>query len=179
MTGNQAVTVYSRGSKWLHWLVAIGVIALLPLSFFLDDVPLRYQGLAYLIHKSIGLSILALMCARLFWIAHTGKPELPSDVPVFERHLSKFVQYSLYFFLLAQPLCGWIMSIAANRTPIFWDLFPLPFYGIPVSKPLAHFLEKTHTIMAWILIALIVLHLLGALKHYVIDKDKILNRMLS
>ena len=175
---NTKVTSYSKGSKWLHWLVSVPVILMLAFSFFLEDVPERYQPMAYMIHKSLGLSILFLMLARIYWIVHTGKPALPLTVEKWERVLSTLVQHSLYFFLFAQTICGWIMSVANNRIPTFFGLFEMPLYGIPVSKPLAHFLENIHTKMAWILIALIVLHVAGAMKHYLFDKDNVMKRML-
>lgn len=175
---NLIMTSYSKGSKWLHWLVSIPVIFMLSFSFFLGDIPKEYQPTAYMIHKSVGLTILFLMLARLFWIVHTGKPALPKSVAKWERVLSVLTQYSLYFFLFMQTFCGWIMSVANNRTPTFFGLFEVPFYGIPISKPLAHTLENIHTINAWILLALITLHLAGALKHLFIDKDKVFNRML-
>ena len=174
---NLTVTSYSKGSIWLHWLVSVPVILMLSFSFFLEDIPEHYQPFAYMIHKSVGLTILFLMLARLFWIVHTGKPKLPASVSKWEKWLSSFVQYSLYFFLFAQTFCGWIMSVANNRTPTFFGLFEMPFYRIPVSKTLGHTLEDAHTIIAWILIALITLHVAGALKLF-IDKDTVINRML-
>ena len=176
---NVVVDTYSKGSKWLHWIVAIIVMSMLLFSFFLDDVPEQYQSTAYMIHKSIGLTILLLMCVRLFWINHTGKPELPFSVPRWERLLARVVQAALYVFLFAQPLIGWVMSVSAGRTPVFFGLFQVPLLGIPVNKYLSDTMAEAHEIIAWILIALIALHVAGALKHYFINKDRLLHRMLS
>ena len=170
-------TRYSAGSKLFHWLIAIIVISMLSFSFFLDDIPEQYQSLAYMIHKSIGLTILCLMIMRLVWIHHAGKPALPKSVPMWQRFVARTVQYSLYIFLLAMPMTGWIMSVAANRTPTFFGLFNVPLPIAP-DEALAKFMNQTHTIIAWILIALIVLHIAGALKHYFIDKDHVLQSML-
>lgn len=174
-----AVDSYSKGSKWLHWMVAIIVMAMLSFSFFLGDVPDQYQPTAYMIHKSLGLTVLFLMCARLFWIVHTGRPELPFTVPMWERVLTRVVQTSMYILLFAMPVVGWVMSVAAGRTPIYFGLFDVPLPGIPIDKQLSHTMANTHEIIAWILIVLISLHILGALKHYFINKDRILHRMLG
>jgi cytochrome b561 len=176
---NTLVESYSTGSKSLHWIVAILVLLMLSGSFFLDDLPEQYQATAYFIHKSTGLMILFLMLARLFWIVHTGKPELPFSVSRWERIFSNVVQVSFYVLLIAMPIIGWMGSVAANRVPSFFGLFDMPLYGIPVSKPLSHYLFKAHTVIAYILIALATLHICGALKHHFIDRDKILRRMLS
>ncbi len=174
-----SVYSYSRGSKELHWIVAIIVLLMLSFSFFLDDLPDQYQSTAYLIHKSLGLTVLFLMCARLFWIVHTGKPALPYSVPYWERALSHVVHVFLYVLLIAMPFSGWIMSVAADRVPSFFGLLRMPLYGIPVNKTLSSFMSTTHKTIAWMLIVLIALHIAGALKHYFINKDKILHRMLT
>lgn len=173
------VDSYSTGSKWLHWIVAVLVLMMLSFGFFLDDVPESYQGTAYMIHKSIGLTIFFLMLARLFWIVHSGKPELPFAVPRWERIFSQFVQVSMYVCLFAMPLAGWVMSIAKDRVPIFFGLFAMPIYGIPVDKALGQWMATAHGTIAYILIVLITLHIAGALKHHFIDKDKVMRRMLS
>ncbi len=175
----KVVDRYSTGSKWLHWIVALIIIILLPISFFLSDFPKEMQPLAYMIHKSLGLTVLVLMLLRLLWIVHTGRPELPFSVPRWEKILSLIVQNSLYVFLILMPLSGWIMSISADRTPVYFGLFEVPLFGIPVDKSLSELFAKIHEIIAYILATLVTLHLLGALKHDLIDKDKIMHRMLG
>lgn len=170
---------YSAGSKWLHWIVAVLVLMMLSFGFFLKDVPEQFQSTAYMMHKSIGLTIFFLMALRLFWIVYTGKPELPFSIPRWEKMLSHFVQVSMYVFLFAMPLAGWVMSVAKDRVPSFFGLFPMPLYGVPVSDELAEWMAEAHEIIAYILIGLIVLHVAGALKHQFINKDKVMRRMLS
>lgn len=170
---------YSIGSKWLHWLVAVIVMTMLSFSFFLDDIPERYQAFAYMIHKSFGLTVLLLMVLRLIWIIHSGKPPLPNSIPKWEKKLSHIVQHSFYVFLILMPISGWVMSVAAGRAPVFFTLFKLSIPGVPLSKPLAHFLGDVHEIIAWVLISLLSLHLLGVIKHYFIDKDGVVERMFN
>jgi cytochrome b561 len=171
------VAYYSKGSKFFHWLIAIIVIAMLSGSFFLGSLPDQYQPSAYMIHKSFGLTVLFLVIARLFWIHHTGKPALPNTVPMWQRILSRTVQYSLYVLLICMPVCGWVMSVAGGRVPSYFGLFAMPL-PIKANEALSEFMEESHKIIAWILIALIVLHIAGAIKHHFIDKDNVLKRML-
>lgn len=172
------VLEYSKGSKFFHWLIAITLIGMLAGSFFLEDLPESYISTAFMFHKSIGITILCLMLIRLFWIMYSGRPELPPSTPLWEVFLSKFVQYSLYVFVIIQPLVGWIMSVAADRIPSYFGLFALPFPGISPNKDLAKVLNITHTRVAWIIIFLVVLHIAGALKHHFINKDAVLRRMM-
>ncbi|KTD21153.1 cytochrome b [Legionella londiniensis] len=172
-----AVVRYSTGSKILHWLIAVIVIIMLSVSFFLEELPKQYQPTAFFIHKSFGLTVLFLMVIRLFWISYAGKPDLPLTVPFWQKTLARSVQFILYLFLFAMPISGWIMSVAANKPPSFFGLFQA---NLPIepNKALAQFMNQLHELFAWILIVLIALHLAGALKHYFIDKDKVLQSML-
>lgn len=169
---------YSPVSIFLHWLIAFAVMIMLCVGFLLDEIPEPYQPLAYLLHKSTGISILFLMFIRLIWIHAVGKPPLPDSVNRWEKILSRFVQYGFYLLLILMPLSGWVMSVAANRVPSYFGLFSMPLPGIGVNKPLSQLMGECHETIAWILMVFIVLHVAGALKHHFIDKDEVLKRML-
>lgn len=178
MSQKKEVTEYSAGSKLMHWIIALLLILMLLGGFFLDDVPDQYAPTVYMLHKSFGLSILALMLLRVIWIIRTGKPALPPSVPLWQKFLSRLVQYALYFFVLLMPLVGWMMSVAAGRIPRFFGLFNLPLPGIEPDEALAKLMAEAHETIAWIIIGLVVFHVAGALKHHFIDKDNVLRRML-
>ena len=169
---------YSSMTKWFHWIIALAVIGMLFMGFFLDEIPEQYQGTAYMLHKSTGITILFLMILRFVWVHAKGKPSLPESVKPWEKVLSRFVQYSFYVLLLLMPLSGWIMSVAADRIPTYFGLFKMPLPWISPDKSLAEFMEESHEFIAWILIAFICLHVIGALKHHFIDKNNVLKRML-
>lgn len=173
---NKDVLSYSKWSKVFHWLIALIVIFLLSLSFFLSDVPADYKGTAYMIHKSLGLSVLALMFCRIIALYVQGKPDLPLSVSKWQRVVAHSIQYSLYLLLLAMPLTGWLMASAADKMPRYFGLFTVP----PLIGPnlsLAKWWSEAHTIIAWLLIACIFLHIGAALKHYFVDKDGVFERM--
>jgi cytochrome b561 len=170
------VSGYSTGSKILHWLIAIVVILMLCLSFFMGDVPESWMSVVYTTHKSLGITVLALMILRACWMLYCGKPKLPPTVSALEAYLSRFIQYGFYILLIAMPISGWVMSVAAKKIPSYFGLFSLPL-PIEPSKPLASFMNETHEVIAWLLIAFATLHILGALKHYFWDKDKVLQSM--
>ena len=171
------VLTYSKGSKFLHWLIAIIVIMMLG-TFFVDYLPKPYMSTFFTVHKSFGISVLFLMLLRIIWILHTGKPQLPPTVPAWQKFLARFVQYSLYFFVILMPISGWVMSTAKGKIPTYFGLFELPFPGVMPDKRLGEFMNETHEIVAWIIIILLILHVAGAVKHHFIDKDNVLLRML-
>lgn len=169
-------TRYSPMIKFLHWLIAFAVIIMLFVGFFLPDIPDQYQ--AYMLHKSVGITLLFLVLLRFIWIHATGRPPLPDSVKLWEKGLSRFVQYGFYLLLILMPLSGWIMSVANEYIPSYFGMFNLPFPGVSPNKPLGEFMAESHEIIAWILIGFIVLHVAGALKHHFIDKDNVLKQML-
>lgn len=169
---------YSKGNILFHWLIASIVIPMLIFSFFLGDLPRFYSSIGFTIHKSFGISVFVLMLIRLIWLHYTGKPTLPLTVAQWEVYLARIVQWSLYFFILAMALSGWIMVTAAGNPPNFFGLIHLPFPGIDVDKALADLLVILHKRIAWVLIGLIVIHILGALKNHFINKNDVLRSML-
>ena len=173
----EKIKTYAFGSKLFHWLVALIVLIMLSGSFFLGDLPETIKPTAIMIHKSLGLTVLCLMILRVCWIIHSGKPALPPTVPLWERYFSHIVQYSLYCFLFLMPLCGWVMSVAAAKPPSYFGLFKVPLPWITPNKPLAQWMFSAHQTIAWIIIALLCLHIAGALKHYFMDKDNVFQRM--
>lgn len=175
---NKLVSSYSPGSKILHWVIALIVITMLTGSFFIESLPKEYIGSAFMWHKSFGITVLFLMLLRLVWIVIKGKPALPVTVPAWERIFSHIVHYALYFFVILMPICGWIMSMAGDRIPNFFGLIKLPLPWISPNKELAELMAQAHNTIAWIIIALLILHIAGALKHHFINKDKVLRRML-
>jgi len=178
MASDVPVKSYSSASKFFHWLIAIIVIPMVLFSFFLDDLPKSIGGTAVMLHKSFGLTVLFLMIFRLVWVIRKWKPALPASVPLWQRTTARLVQHALYITIIAMPLVGWIMSMAAQKTPVFFGLFKLPLPGIPADKTLAKNMFEIHSTLAWIIIIIVALHILGAIKHHFIDKDNVLKRML-
>jgi cytochrome b561 len=177
MRTNKDVIRYSSVSKCFHWAIALIVVVLLIVGFLMGELKESIQPTVYTIHKSFGLTVLALMILRLLWITHAGRPPLPVSVPRWEVILSRVVQYSLYFVLIIMPLSGWIMSTAAKHIPVYFGLIEIPFPGIQPNKPLAEFFNQIHITLAWVIIGLVLLHIAGALKHHFIDKDDVLKSM--
>ncbi len=151
---------------------------MLILSFFLGDLPKFYSSVGFTIHKSLGISVFFLMLIRFIWLFYTGRPALPLSIARWEFYLARFIQWSLYFFILAMALSGWIMVTAAGKPPYFFWLKHLPFPGIGFNKNLASGLDFLHKTTAWILIALIIIHVLGALKNHYINKNEVMSSML-
>lgn len=165
---------YGMVSKLLHLLIAIAVICMLSVGFFMDDIGIKA---VYLIHKFTGLCILTLAILMIFWKSINPKPAYPITMPRWQQILAKSVQHSLLLLIILMPLSGWIFSTAAGKPPVFFGTqLPMPF--IPLSHNIKEFFAETHKIIAWIIIGFVSIHVLGAMKHWFIDKDGIVQRML-
>lgn len=169
---------YKPLNKFLHWFVALLVFVLLIVGFLMQSMDKNLQPLVYTIHKSTGITVLFLMIWRIFAIVHNRRPPLPAHMHKAEVLLAKFVQNSMYLFLILMPLSGWIMSTASGKAPAYYFLFKFPLPGVERSAELAQIMRQAHGVIAWILIGLITLHIMGALKHFLIDKDEVLQSML-
>jgi cytochrome b561 len=168
-------TTYGSVSKWLHWVIALLVIAMLSFGFFMGDMPKEYKPVIYNIHKLTGLTILFLMLIRFGWMLINPKPDSPAGVRCWEVYAEKFVHWSLYATVIAMPLAGWIGSSAADKPPHIgdWRLM-LP---IMRSDAIDEVSFQIHTVIAYIIIALLCVHVGAALYHHFIRKDNVLKRM--
>lgn len=173
---------YDPVAVTLHWIIALAIIAMIPLGFFMEDLPISIRFDAFAFHKSLGLSVLALSIFRLIWRFMNPPPPLPEGMKPIEKLAANVVHWVLYFLMVAMPLTGWLMVSASRKYPtIFFWLGEVPFIPMPAGidgKATAESFEEIHELLAFGAIALIGLHLLAALKHHFIYKDTTLTRML-
>ncbi len=164
--------------KFFHWTVALLVIGLLCVGLIMTSLPISPTVFKlFFLHKSFGIVVLALMALRLTWRVYNPPPHsLPSHAP-WEKALAKFSHWFLYAALFAMPLSGWMMSSAKNFHVSVFNWFTLPDLVGP-SPALAEALAQFHSLLAWGIIGVLALHVAGALKHHIFDKDETLLRML-
>lgn len=160
----------------LHWLIAILISSMLALGLYMTNFPKDAEKFQlYGWHKAFGILALGLIVLRVIWRLINITPQL--YLPRLEKIAAYAMHWSLYVVMMAMPLTGWLMSSAAGRPVSFFGLFTLPNLMQP-NKAWQHFFASAHGWLAYALIAMIIIHTLAALKHYFIDKDDILQRML-
>jgi len=137
----------------------------------------RFTNFAW--HAALGYDLLVLMILRLLWRWSAGVPDLPADTKRWERLAANFGHLLLYIFIFATTLAGWALA-GTMRTPLTKDLFGIPFPLIYANQDRAahELLEDGHKILAYILAAIIVAHIAGALRHHFIKGNDVLRRML-
>lgn len=169
---------YGSVAKIFHWLMGILIIAMLAVGLYMTGLPAGPdKSQIYGIHKAVGAIILALVVIRFIWRNLNIVPLLPSTLPNIYKMLAHGAHMSLYALMIIMPMSGWIMSSAAGYPVSVFGLFNLPdlVSKDPVLREMAGFI---HTICAYLLIGLLVLHIAAALKHHFIDKDNVFRRML-
>lgn len=165
-------------ARLFHWSAALLVLALLPLGWYMHDLPLGLERFRYVeLHKSLGLLVLALMIGRSAWRAFNPPPPLPDDLPAWERHAAALTHWAIYALLFAQILCGMGYVWAANSPLTFFGWFALPSPVAP-DRPLRNLMGTVHDWLAYVIVALLVMHIGAALRHHFILKNNILRRML-
>ncbi len=176
---------YSRVAKFLHWSIAILALLQIALGWYMGEVEDR--GVRRMLegrHISIGITILLLTVARIGWSLTHPRPPLPQTIPRWERGLAHATHTLFYMLLLILPLSGWIMESVGTRPVPFWGLTWPHFPGLDGmlagrdSEAFKDTVEDLHgTPLVWSMVALIVLHIGGALKHQ-FDGRPVLWRMV-
>jgi cytochrome b561 len=182
---------FTRTAIWLHWLIAIGVIANVALAWIWpygdsNDTIGEYVRPMIDTHKSIGITILALVILRLLWRMGHKPPPFPDTYKAWERTAAHAVHWGLYFILFAMPITGWVMDSAYKDAALhpnhYFGTFEWPRLGFimnlpPDTKLWVHdTFGAAHGYIALLVYALFVLHVAGALKHQ-FEGHKELQRM--
>ena len=168
---------YTRTAMLLHWLTVALVAALYGIGWYMVDLPKGPgRGDAFALHKSLGMTVFALTLIRLGWRVAHRPPALPSDLPGWQRTLAHAVHHLFYLVLFLQPLLGYLSSSFSPYSSSYFGL-PLPDWG-DNNPRLNELFTELHVAGSVAMLALIVLHVLGALSHLLAAGDQLVRRML-
>ena len=165
-------------SKTFHWVIVLLIIAQWVIAERADDLPngmAKLQTLA--LHKSIGMTVFMLALLRLVWRWSNPVPTLDGVTKSWERMLAGLSHVLLYALIFAMPISGLLMSSAHAYSVSWFHLFQWPDFVKP-DHELAERLEWLHKFLFKVLLGVAVVHVLGAFKHHVLDRNEVLKRML-
>ncbi len=195
---SKATSRYTKTAIVLHWLIAIGIFGMFGIGWYMSDLPKEApKAMAYdlfdlgiytwqlsdavsprtfyfNLHKSIGVTLLLLIAVRLYWRVTHEPPALLASLKAWEKKLATTAHHLLYLFMIATPVSGLIMASYSKYGVKWFGVQLIP--GLD-NKALHESLLEVHEIVGIILLAVIILHVAGALKHKFIDKDETLKRM--
>ncbi len=175
---------YGLISQLFHWVTAVLVLTLIALGLFMHDLPTRTSGEVvtkswyYSLHKTVGVTVFAVAITRIIWTIFQPHPVLLNSDKTLESQAAITVHWILYGSIILMPLTGWLHHSAVEGfAPIWWPLpQDLPF--VPKSPWLGSIFEAAHFYTLILLGIALALHISGALKHALIDKDDTLKRMV-
>jgi cytochrome b561 len=181
MRSTYDVVPYHPVSVLLHWVLGLGLIGVFAMGLYMADLPFSPQRLKlFNWHKWAGITVLALSLVRLLWRWTHRPPPLPPAIaaamPRWQHGLHQATHLALYLLFFVVPLLGWAYSSATGFQVVLFGIWPLPDF-VPVSEELAGRLKALHKGAAMTLMALVALHVAGALKHQFIDRDGLIARM--
>ena len=167
----------------LHWVIALTMIGMIGIGFYMStfEVYALYDW-----HKVVGVVIFAVVLLRVWWRIKQGWPVPVRTYPTLEHRLAQVTHWVLIVGTVLMPISGmlysglggwgikvfgWVM-VAGNKNPATGQTEP-------IHAGLAQLGEFIHEWLGYVLVAAIILHLTGALKHHLFDKDRTLLRMLG
>jgi len=167
-------------ARAFHWILGLTVIGMLAYGWWMNHmVPQPDRFFHRSIHADIGYLVLLLMAARLIWRAPSPPPALPDGIRHWERALARVNHAALYLITMFVALLGWAHSGAHKPDYAGWfGLFRVPQFTSE-NRANARLFEDWHIYLAYVLLALIVLHVLAALYHHFVKRDRVLARMIS
>lgn len=167
---------YAGPAIFLHWAIALLIVLNVGLGYYMmliEDDPGSERF--FDLHKSFGIVIAVLVIARLAWrLKHPPAP-LPDGMPRWQVKLALGTHWLLYAGLVVIPVAGFLGASFSKSGVVFFGLH-FPAWVTP-DHDLSEQIFTVHITLAWTLVALVALHVAGALKHLLVNRDKVFQRM--
>lgn len=178
LASSEALT-YGSVARSVHWLVAALAVFVVSLGWAIGGTPRNSaaRDLLLVLHRSVGLTILAAMLLRAGWRWRHPAPPLPANVARVERALARCTHFILYFLFIVMPLAGYVNTAAAGHAVSVFGLFSIPPL-MPVNERLSQGAIAVHLAGQYLIYLFVALHVAGALRHGVVKRDGVLERML-
>lgn len=169
---------YTRVAKLLHWLIAFLIISNYLIGETREYFSQQVSSALITLHIQFGLSLIVLVVLRIIWRLTHQYPQALVTIHPHEKTLAKVVHLILYVLMLIIPITGAILVQAHGYPLKLWGMLAIPTFIPSQSHAIGDTIKEIHSWLALIIIWLVGLHLVGALKHHFIDKDRTLLRML-
>ncbi|MEO0327263.1 MAG: YceI family protein [Pseudomonadota bacterium] len=175
---------YGSIAQMLHWATAILILTLMPLGIYMHDLPISssveisQKVWLYSLHKTLGMAALTIAVIRVFWAFFSEKPAALHPERKLETFAAGFIHWILYISIILVPVVGFVHHASSVGFAPIWGPFPdgMPF--IPKSVLLSQYTGLMHFVLAFSMGASVLLHIAGALKHAVLERDETLSRMI-
>lgn len=166
-------------SRLLHWISALLILAAIPLGATIARMEVRFDNLwLFGLHKSLGLTAFAVLLIRLAWHRLTPPPRpIEAGIPRWQVLVARWVHAALYALMLFVPLAGWLAASATGIDTVLWGRIVVPPLTGP-DRATAEIGFAVHRVLAWGLAGFVTLHVAGAIKRGLINRDGTLRRII-
>ncbi len=167
---------YTPPAVFLHWLMAVLIIFTIGLGLYMVAIEKEPRSEWYFdLHMSIGLTLAALLVLRVMWRLTHKPAALPARVPRWQAGSSRLLHWTLYAAMLVMPVAGFTGALYSKfGVTVFGRNLP---HWVAPNHALSQQLLAAHSLVAWLLVATIALHILAGLKHLLLDRDGVFQRM--
>jgi cytochrome b561 len=174
-----STSVWGWLSIIFHWVGTIAILILLIHGWWMTHMVTGSRAAHYTWHTALGYDFLALLVIRLLWRWMNPVPQYPSDFKPWERWSAWLGHVGLYVLMFGSTVAGWALA-GTGRRVFEQDLFGLkvPLIYVSQDRAMHGLLEESHKVLSYLLAALIVVHVIGALRHHFFKGNDVLRRML-
>jgi cytochrome b561 len=176
---DRAAGGYNRAARAMHWLVAALAVMVVAFGWAMEaaarNTPAR--GNLLLLHGSIGLTILAVMIARVLWRWRHPAPVLPPTLTRLEVALAHLSHFGLYLVFIGMPLAGYVNAAAQGHAVSLFGTVSIPPL-LPIDQRVAQAAIAVHLVGQYLVYLLVAAHVGAALFHGIVKRDGVLERML-
>ncbi len=194
MTNNH----YTKTAIVLHWLIGIAILAMFGLGWYMSELPkdapkamafdlfdlgiynwqlteeVSPRTFYFNLHKSIGVTLLGLIVLRIIWRITHRPPALLDSLSAAEKKLATAGHHALYLLMILVPVTGVLMALY-SKYGLKWFCTDL-FAGLD-NPAMRDTFKEAHEFLGVVMLLVIIVHVLGAIKHKLIDKDGTMDRM--
>lgn len=162
---------YHRLQKFIHWLMAALVIAMLFIGVTMSHSVAEHRLWLMALHQPLGILIFVLVPIRLYFRWRFGVPALPAQIPTTQQWIARASHWLFYLLLFVLPLSGITLLWFGGYPGMVSSHADLPY------PHLYSVLRSGHGYFAYGLLGLLLLHLTAACMHGLIFRDHVLASM--
>ena len=128
-------------------------------------------------HGSLNIIVAVLFLIRMYLRFRHGAPALPTTMPGWQILAARFAHAMFYILIGGVILSG--LATAMNAA------YPIALFGVlditigQTNEDTFSFIRQFHEFATEALIALIIVHLIAAIYHWLISRDRITQRMFK
>ncbi|TCI93053.1 cytochrome b [Tenacibaculum sp. M341] len=163
---------YSKKVIIIHWLTAILIIFLFPMGKYMSGIEPTDKMTLIQVHAILGNIVFLATIIRSILFFKNKRPEDLKTGSKLNDRLTILIHNAFYFLLLGIGLSGIAIMITGGYGDALINNSPEL-----IKNKTEIFSLKSHNILATIMMILLLLHIIGVIKHYFLTKENTLKRI--